>query len=117
MCGPSPIFHLWCLEGVGEEFEQLLMLPNHPMSSHKDGAVNGAKLASSLPSATTDLMSLKTAALPPQSQQCLIRPELTSLVCYDKSRGLSATNLVPLLSARELPTLSLMKRIEMDVPY
>lgn len=67
MCGPSPIFHFWV--GVGEEFERILMLSNHPHSSHRDGAVKRAKLARSLPAATTDLISLKTASLPPQSQQ------------------------------------------------
>lgn len=49
--------------------------------------------------------------------ECLIRPEPTSLVCNEKFSGLSTTNLVPLLSARELPTLSLMKRIEIDGAY
>lgn len=39
-----------------------------PISSHRDGAFKRAKLASSLPAATTDLMSLKTSSLPPQSQ-------------------------------------------------
>lgn len=42
-----------------------------PISSHRDGAVKWAKLASSLPAATTDLMSLKTASLPPQSQHIM----------------------------------------------
>lgn len=42
-----------------------------PIRSHRDGAVKLAKLASSLPAAATDLMSLKTASLPSQSQHIM----------------------------------------------
>lgn len=88
-----------------------------PISSRRHGAAKRAKLASSLPAAATDLMSLKTASLPPQSQHTMSDHTRAHSSGYDKSHGLSAANLVPWLSARELPTLFLMKRIEIDVVY